>query len=411
MKRCLNLVQILSAAGLVMSAILLYQHYHPDMDAGIIACGKGFVNPCISVGQSKYAVLLGVPVAALGLIFYMFITFLFLLADYTQGKYYAIACGLTLPLVSAGVAADFVLAALMVKLGAICNLCAATYFVNMALLISLIFMIKKFFSWGEIKEAIKSLALPEGPDRKAVLALMVLFIFFMAFSVISGSGILRLRAGINRPSEQAIARELASFYRKPVKDISFPGSSMTAGSNNPEIKIYVFTDFLCSACYKFYNTEKYILAKYGTRVQFIYYHYPLDSACNSYLDDVLYPGSCTASKSMHAAARAGFFEEYFFTHFSNYREIKEGYEDKTARLITDKAAEKFRLNNAKTILYNEIFDLPDYPREIADNIEFAEKLKIGGTPTVYIGGRELNGVPHRDILEAIIISELKACGN
>jgi len=408
--RYLNTIQILAAAGLVLSAILLYQHYHPDMDMGIIACGRGFVNPCISVGQSKYAVFFGIPVAALGLIFYIFITFMLLVADYTKEKYYAVISGMILPLIIAGIAADIVLGSLMIKLGSICKLCAATYIINIAILVSLVLMIKKYLSWDELTTSIKSILMPENPDQKAVLSLMVLFIFFMAFSVISGAGILRLRAGLNKPSEQAVTRELASFYKNPAGSIDFPRSSMTAGSKNPKLRIYVFTDFLCSACYKFYNTEKYILAKYGDRVQFVYYHYPLDSTCNKYFDDSLYPESCTASKSMYAAAKAGFFEEYFFMHFHDYKEIKENYEDKTARRLVEKTSDEFRIGNDKLKTFTDLFDSAAYPKEITDNIEFAEKLKIGGTPTIYISGRELNGVPHQDVLEAIILSELNVSG-
>ena len=162
---------------------------------------------------------------------------------------------------------------------------------------------------------------------------------------------------------------------------------MTAGSQNPLIKVYVFTDFLCSACYKFYNTEKYMLAKYGDRVQFVYYHYPLDSTCNKYFDDTLYPESCTASKSMYAAAKAGFFEEYFFMHFHDYREIKENYGDKSAEyvlMIVDRTSDKFNIGKSKLKTFSDLFNSPSFPDEITDNIEFAEKMKISGTPTVYI---------------------------
>jgi protein-disulfide isomerase len=271
-------------------------------------------------------------------------------------------------------------------------------------------MIKNYLSLNEISSSIKDVLMPENPDQKAVLALLVLFIFFLAFSVISGAGILRLRAGQNRPSDQAVTRELASFYKNTAGSIDFPQSSMTAGSMNPKLKIYVFTDFLCSACYKFYKTEKYILAKYGDRVQFVYYHYPLDSTCNKYFDDSLYPESCTASRSMYAAAKAGFFEEYFFMHFHDYKQIKENYDEKTARDLAAKTSARFRIEDRKLKAFTELFDASNFPDEILNNIEFAEKMKIGGTPTIYISGRELNGVPHQDVLEAIILSELNVFG-
>lgn len=414
MNRYLNTIIILAAAGIALSAILLYQHYHPDMDMGIIACGRGFVNPCISVGQSKYAVILGVPVAALGLIYYIFIAFMLLVADYTKEKYYAVICGLILPVAIAGVAADIVLGSLMMKIGSICSLCAATYAINVAIAVLLFFMIKKYLTWNEITTSVKNIFVPENSDQKAVLALTVLFVFFMAFSVISGAGILRLKSGMNRVPEKAIVKELVAFYNSPVSTIEFPQSSMTAGSSNPEIKIYVFTDFLCIACYKFYNTEKYILAKYGDKVQFVYYHYPLDSTCNRDSDETLYAGSCTASRSMYAAAKAGFFEEYFFTHFGSYKEIKEDYGDRSeqyARQIADKASGEFNIGKTKIEAFNRLFDSPALPQEITDNIELAVRLKVGGTPTVYIDGREFNGVPSREILEAIILRELSESKN
>lgn len=410
MNRYLNLIQIISAAGIVLSSILLYQHYHPDMDMGIIACGKGFVNPCISVGQSDYSVIFGVPVAAMGLLFYLFITFMLLVADYAGDKYFAAICGLILPVTVAGVAADIILAVIMLKIGSVCNLCAATYAVTIAILVLLMMMIKKYLSWKEILISAKNIMRPVNPDQRAVLALILLFVFFAGFSVVSGSGLLRLRAGINRPSDKMVTHELASFYRNPVSGIVFPESSMTAGSSNPLVKIHVFTDFLCSACYKFYKTEKYLLAKYGGNIQFIYYHYPLDSTCNKYLDDSLYPESCTASKSMQSAAAAGFFEEYFFTHFNEYPSIKENYDAGTAKMLADKTSSRFRTEKEKLRAFNELFDAGDFPSQVTGDIEFAEKMKISGTPTVYINGREFNGVPGREMLEAIILNELKLTG-
>lgn len=406
MKKYINAILLLSSAGIVLSAILLYQHYNPDMDLGIISCGKGFINPCIAVGQSRYAMFYGVPVAALGLVFYIFITFMLLLADYTKEMYYTAINGILFPLVAAGVAADAVLGALMIKVGSLCTLCAATYAVNIAILVLFIIMLKKYSSLDEIIQSIKQIFTPVTADQRAVLALLILFIFFMTFSVISGANIMKINSGQKAPSDAVIAKELASFYSTPEEEIEFPGSSMVVGSKNPVLKIYVFNDFLCSACYKFFQVEKYILAVYGDRVQIVYYHYPLDKTCNKYFDDTLYPGSCTASKSMYAAAAAGFFEEYFITHFSTYKEIKENYNGETAMKVVQKTAAEYGIGNDKIAKFSATFGSQVYPVEIAANIEFAEKLKISGTPTIYISGRVINGVPAKEIIEAIIRSEL-----
>ncbi len=406
MKKYINLMLGLSFAGIAVTSVLLYQHYHPDLDMGLISCGKGFKNPCIAVGQSEYAVLFGVPLAAIGLIFYIFVTFMLLVADYTKEKYYAIINGAVLPVIALSVAGDAVLSLILVKLGSLCSLCVATYAINIALLAAALLMIRQSSSFAEIISSVKTLFSPQNSDQRAVLALLILFVFFLGFSVISASNVLRMKAGQNAPSEKFIAKELASFYAKPVIDIDFPESNMVVGSKNPKVKIYIFNDFLCSACYKFYNVEKYILARYGDRVQIVYYHYPLDRTCNRYFDDTLYAGSCMASKSMHAAASAGFFEEYFFIHFSRYKEIKDNFEEKTVSALVKETADEFGIDDARIKKFNEVFDSAPYAGSITSNIEFAERMKINATPTIYINGRELNGTPPKEVLEAIILTEL-----
>ena len=42
-----------------------------------------------------------------------------------------------------------------------------------------------------------------------------------------------------------------------------------------------------------------------------------------------------------------------------------------------------------------------------DHIKAAVRLKIDATPTLFIAGRRLVGVPPRDLLEALVTAELK----
>jgi len=59
---------VLSAVGLAVSAYLTYEHYSTSLT---LACpDTGTVN-CVKVTTSSYAELLGVPVALLGLLFYV----------------------------------------------------------------------------------------------------------------------------------------------------------------------------------------------------------------------------------------------------------------------------------------------------------------------------------------------------
>lgn len=397
----------LSFAGAIISGILLYQHYYPELELGFLSCGRGFSNPCIAVGQSNYASIFGVPLASFGIFYFTLITFLMLIADYAEDYYYHIFMGLIFPIVIAGTAADIVLGILMIRIGELCFLCVSTYAINVLLLVLLFLYMRKISDRSRLFDIIKGFIRPESPDRKAVLALFIVFIFFLAFSIFSGSNILKVRAAASKPPQSQITKLVEGFYSQEPENIRFPESSMRLGNPDAKVKIYAFTDFLCSACYKFYQMEKYILAKYKNRVEIIYYHYPLDAACNRHMDDSVYPGSCIAAKSVHAAAETGLFDEYFFIHFSGYSQYRDGFTADIARRNFDAALKESGKGAEAKGKFEEAMKSQGTSDRIASDIEFAESIKIEATPTVYIGGRKIVGVPPREFLDAIINTELK----
>jgi protein-disulfide isomerase len=225
--------------------------------------------------------------------------------------------------------------------------------------------------------------------------------------VFTGSNILKTKATTNKAPKNQITRLVEGFYSQEPERISFPESGMKLGNPEARVKIYAFTDFLCSACYKFYQLEKYILAKYKNRVEIIYYHYPLDASCNRHMDDSVYPGSCLASKSVYASKAAGFFSEYFYIHFSDYSRYKDGYTQENINKNLDNALKESGTGEQGKHIFNEAIKSQSALDEIKMHIEFAEKIKIEATPTVYIGGRKIVGVPPKEFLDEIILHELR----
>ncbi|HOK01977.1 MAG TPA: thioredoxin domain-containing protein [Spirochaetota bacterium] len=405
MRKHFNIMLVLAFCGAIISGILLYQHYFPEMNLGVISCGKGFSNPCIAIGQSPYSKLFGIPIAAYGVLYFAILTFMMLLADYAEEYYYHIFMSLMFPIVIAGVMADIILAVLMIKIGEICYLCVSTYIINIFLLALLYFYLKKISNREKLFEIIKNFFMPESPDRKAVLSLFVVFIFFLSFSVFAATIILQSRVSASQTPESKITKLISDFYNEEPQSIDFPETNMNLGNSAAKVKIYVFNDFLCSACYKFYNIEKYILARYKNKVEIKYYHYPLDSSCNKYMDETIYANSCQASRAMFAAASMNIFEEYFYSHFSNYPFFKDGY---GSEQIFKNFEEAMKIKNS--INDKKSFELFLNSKEATDlikkHIEFAEKLKIEATPTIYIAGRKIVGVPPREFVSAIIDREL-----
>ena len=397
---------LLSVAGVLLSGVLLYQHYFPEFEMGFLSCSKGFTNPCIAVGQSKYSIIFGLPVASYGLLYFILITFLVLVADYAQDKYYKILCGIVFPLILAGLVSDVILGILMIRIGEICRLCIATYLINILLFITMFLLIKSNFNKEEIKESLKKFFKPANSDEKASLSLSILFAFFLAFAIFTRTHIVRMPSGINKTPEGQKSKLLTNFYNQKPEQIDFIQSNLTIGKPDAKVKIYIFNDFLCSACYKLYQIEKFIIAKYKNKVQIVYYHYPLDKGCNKYMDDTVYPNSCLASQSMHAASEAGFFEEYFYTHFSDYQNYKDGFEKDNIKKNMDKTNKEFKIKPEWKQKFEALVESSGGNRQISEHIEFAEKLKIEATPTIIISGRKIVGVPPKELLESIIETEL-----
>ncbi len=406
MKKYINSMLLLSVAGVVISGVLLYQHYFPDFEMGFISCGKGFSNPCITVGQSKYSILFGLPVAAYGLLYFILISFLILVADYAQDKFYKILCGIIFPLIIIGLVSDVALGILMIKIGEICQLCILTYIINIFLFIIMSLFIKNNFSKEEIVNSITKFFKPDNSDEKATLSLSILFAFFLAFAIFTSSNIIKMKAGVNKTPETQKSKLLTNFYNQNPEKIDFIKSNLVIGDEDAELKIYIFNDFLCSACYKLYQIEKSIIAKYKNRIQVIYYHYPLDSACNKYIDDAVYPNSCMASQSMYAAAEAGFFEEYFYIHFSGYANYKDSFEKDNITNNLNQTEKQFKIKSDSRQKFESLMDNKSGESQIKEHIEFAEKMKIEATPTIIISGRKIVGVPPKEILESIIDTEL-----
>lgn len=410
-RRYLNLVLLLSITGTILSSILLFQHYYPEAELGFVKCGDGIINTCVALSNSPYSKIAGIPIATLGIIFYLLITFMILVSDYAGDKYHLSVPALVLALISMAIVSNIILGIIMIYTWNICSLCIYTYIVNLAIFIILIFYFKNSATKDDVIKAVKEFFPAQESDKKAVTALSLITLFFLSFSVLAGSNIIKVRSGQDPVFDARITGMVNDFYKEKPETIEFPASTLVIGPDIAPVKIYVFSDFLCSACYKFYLHEKFILSKYRNRVQIIYYHYPLDSKCNPYMDSSVYENSCLASQAMAGAAADSFFEEYLYVHFSDYRRINKGYSKDKALAILDKAVKQFRIPAEKQNNFKSIISAEKYTDDIYSHIELAEKLKIEATPTIFIAGRKVTGVPPREFLDRIVEIELSEIKN
>jgi protein-disulfide isomerase/uncharacterized membrane protein len=409
MKKIIYPLLALAIAGAVLSGLLLLQHYYPDAKLGFISCGEGIINPCLSLAQSGYATLFTIPVAAYGLLWYLLALFILLIADYAEGRYHTYALAIILPLAAAAVLADIVLGGLLIKTQLMCKFCIATYAVNIAMLALVIIWYRNARQEGQfsLPMVFRELLLPAepSPDRKAFYSAFVLFIFLLGFAIFSTSYILRTKTEKAKIPEDRSAAFLANFYKSPVENIKLPDTGIILGNPKAELTIVAFTDFLCSACYEFYKIETVLFAKYKDRIRTVYYNYPLDQACNRDMKRTVYANSCYASRAFIASSDAGILEQYILKHFADYENTHTRYSPGLALTAFNRINPGDRKGMDERQFFAKM-NSEETTRRLMEHMTLAKQLHVDATPTLFIGGRRLVGVPPMEILDKIIQNEL-----
>ncbi len=409
MKKFAYAILGLSIIGALISGILLLDHYNPGTRLSALFCGGGPVNPCSELSKSEYAELFGVPLAAFGLMFYLAMLFIILIADYAEERYYDYARAVLMPLVAAAILVDIALGIILIKIQLACVLCISTYGVIIFMAITMALWHRTARAQGSLTltALYKEIFLPENAtsDRKAFYAAFVLFVFFLAYAVFSTSSILKLRSNSERIAQQQVHAEVQNHYQQPVKKFNFPEDGIIVGNPEARVSIKVFTDFLCSFCYKMYLVEDYLLSKYRDKINIVYYHFPLDKSCNPYISRTMYKNSCIASRAVAAASEAGILEAYLKQHFLNYQTIHDSYDQKRSLELLNglNANERKGLDDRKFL---ELMASPKTEKELKAHMLLAKKLGVDGTPTLFIGGRKIDGYRPAEVMEAIIKNEL-----
>lgn len=398
MKRFTYVIMILAIVGSVFSGQMTLEYYYPDMTIAMSACADSITNPCTSIHHSAYASFLGIPVAVYGLLFYLFILFTILVADYASENYYLHSAVILFPLIIMGLLVDILLAIALINLRLFCTLCIATYAINILLLVVLILWLRAIkrdhrISLGSLIKTTLAFG-KESPDKRAVLSLYILFVFFLSFALFTISYTLKLKTHTPQPPRERIEAFVNKFFASPPDEIELPASSMTLGNPKAPVTIVVFTDFLCSACYKFFLIEKHLFARFHDRIRIIYYNFPLDSACNRYIINTRYPNSCIASRALIASALVNNFEKYLLRHFNEFKNGVPNYNQGTSIAIAAPLMD--------TDQFIQKLESPEITDILRRDTELAKAFRINATPTMFIQGRKLIGVLPRQVLEAII---------
>ena len=420
-KRLLLLV-LLALCGAALSALLLAQHHG---ESGAVAavdqvCGTG-QNGCDRVNQSAWSELGGVPVAGLGLVFFLALAAFYALAAQAPAETAAGAGRLGFLAVALGLAVDVVLFGLQAfSIGAFCKLCLATYAANAAMLALL---------WPWRRASVAGLTTPAG---RLVCSGWLLASLAVVAGVWAGDGWLRSRAGRRQavllgepaPAPSALPADAAAlqarvqelqqtlddprklqqyldeksvrdFDNSPVRQVGL--DAPRKGEAAAPIKVVEFSDMLCPYCRSLAGAFRDYVPRTAGRVAVYFRHYPLDQACNPALPRTLHAGACGLALGGVCAEQQGRFWEYHDRVFGQQM-------DKASEADVRRFAQEAGLDPQR---FGACLASPQAQARLQADIAEARALEVAGTPTIFINGRK---VPNLNLFVELVEKEAQRLG-
>jgi protein-disulfide isomerase/uncharacterized membrane protein len=427
------------AAGAAVSGLLLLEHRGDHWAAATVleVCGESGQGACALVSQSRYAAVRGVPVAAIGLVFYACLGLLLLLALLAGPVAVDAAAALTLFALLAALAVDAVLLGIQAfAIRAFCRLCLLTYVLNA---LGAVVLWKARRAAGTVGEALRtqdgrlmaagwtlgSLALAAGvlvSDRALAYrqrggAASILgspaaapppAVPSARPSPSSSSAAAGAAAGAPLPpdaqrwqEEARMAQEQArrlqeilddpkkleqyftdkaarEFDQGPVRSLDLAGVPFKGPAEAP-VRVVEFSDFLCPFCRSLAGAFANFLPQSGSRVAVYFKNYPLDNSCNPHMKAAIHPGACALALGAVCAHEQGKFWPY---HDKVYASPPPNPSVKdVARLAGEAGLDAAALESCA---------LSAKARErLAAQIAEARNAGVTATPTVFINGRQL----------------------
>jgi len=168
-------------------------------------------------------------------------------------------------------------------------------------------------------------------------------------------------------------------------------NSNKLGSDSAKIKFVEFGDLQCPACGQAYPVVKRVISDYNGKILFVFRNFPLS----------IHQNSQVAAEAAEAAGAQG-----------KYWEMNEMlYQNQGAWSASNSVLDVFT-DYAKTLkLDTEKFkqDVKDnkFAKKIQDDTNDGVALGVNATPTFYLNGKQIVGVPSYDSLKKEIDNLLK----
>lgn len=384
-------LSFLSAIGFLTSLYLAHHHYALSFGQTLSfqLCRGG----CDAVNTSSYSELFGIPTASYGATVYFAIFILSSLGLLLKEAFLVLSLlSLTFFLSLFCLATSFVLFFISVfKLSSFCWLCGLTYLVNLFLV---------FFSGKGLRVSSGSVFKTIGATfggivkRRDPAQTLVYFIFFLTLA--SGMAASFFHSGKYRIlSGERLQKFMESYANSPrirVETLDSPRK----GAKSPKATLVVFSDFTCSHCRNASLALERLLPEYQKELQIIYKHQVHDKTCNPYEEHVSPKHACQLAIASLCAQKNGKFWEYHDLLFASSETIQEN------ELIP--WAQKVGLDEKN---FQLCMKDPQTQERLLKDLQEAHRLGVQSTPTFFLNGRRIQGLPPTSLFHTLLRHELQ----
>jgi len=353
---------LVTLLGIAAAGFLLRQHFlHLTMGfTSASLCNINAYLNCDVVLTSRYSTLGTLPLAGLGLVFYLYVLGALLYARLAKDALVEILALPTILALFSVVLSLFLAFVSFFQLHALCIFCSTLYAVN----ILLWFVLKALVGQGGPVKIFQHI-----PWGKSLA-------YFAAVFAIGGILLHTTTKQYARELSKSEAQEyIDQFFAQTPFNIDVSGRPVWG---NPDSKVVIaeFSDMECPYCKVAAFNLKPMLTDYKDKIKLVFMNYPLDKSCNPAMQRELHEYSCQVAYAAHCAAEQGKFWEYHDAAF-----------ERQPRFSGDAL-----LNIAKKLK----LDIPAFQactaseatkKFVASDLDQGTHAKVEGTPTVFINGR------------------------
>ena len=405
---------LLSVAGILLSYMLTEEYHYGSIPQNVqeelafftrvIAnvCGEedSFMG-CSTVTKSKYSKIFNMPVAALGIVYYVILCFLMLMMFFAVKRIRPAISVLFFWVAMMGSLIDIALLIISIFIiDALCPMCLATYVCTWICLSgSIIYLRQNNANPFRLVRIIKAIYLPGDVMTSLINIAITGFILVIAASLGYGSSRYldkKLDAYKEQKDKEAFERAIKKFADEKSIDLIL-SPLMMIGDPNAPITIVEFSDFLCPYCGQAAKAMDELVKNNPSKVSVVFMNYPLDIVCNRYMRREGHPGACLLAAGAICAAEQDRFEEY-------------------QQIVFDKRPERPRLNELKDLARLSDLEVSRFIQCVANKatwktlvgqIEKGKKYNVNSTPTIFINNKKYEGKAKIEWLQKVIDMELE----